>query len=151
MKSIVIYYSLFGHTQKVAKIIAKKLDSDLLKIKSEKAYNIATAVIEGKNDIETKHLPKLKKYNFNANEYDLIIIGSPVWWDSITPPIRTFLMENDLSEKNLKFFSTFGQSNGHIFSDAIEILNNLEDVKAFNSTKTNNNHKIKMEIDDWLG
>jgi len=150
MKSIVIYYSLFGHTHKVAKLISKKLNADLLRIKPIKAYNVETAVIVGKKHIESKHSPKLKEYDFDAKNYDQIIIGSPVWWYSITPPIRTFIKENDFSGKKLIFFSTYGSSKGHVYDDAKELLGNIIDEKAFNSTKLNNIQKIKAEIDNWL-
>ena len=52
--------------------------------------------------------PKLQPYEFNAEQYDRIIIGTPVWASSFAPPIRTFLHENkSISEKKIAVFACF--------------------------------------------
>ena len=38
--------------------------------------------------------PKLRPYEFNADDYARIIFGFPVWAGNVTPPIRTFIEEN---------------------------------------------------------
>ena len=43
-----------------------------------------------------------------AEQYDTIIIGTPVWASSFAPPIRTFLHENEsVKEKKLAVFTCF--------------------------------------------
>ena len=42
----------------------------------------------------------------SINTYDLIIVGSPIWADKITPAIRTFLTKNGFSDKQVAFFVT---------------------------------------------
>jgi flavodoxin len=44
----------------------------------------------------------------NIDDYDLVIIGSPVWAGKIAPAIRTFLVSNNLSEKQVAFFLSIG-------------------------------------------
>lgn len=52
--------------------------------------------------------PKLKPYEFKAEQYDRIIIGTPVWASSFAPPIRTFLHENkSILEKKIAVFICF--------------------------------------------
>ena len=51
--------------------------------------------------------PALEPYKFNADDYDDIIIGFPVWASRIAPPVRTFIEENKdkLSEKNISAYA----------------------------------------------
>ena len=49
--------------------------------------------------------PKLLPYKFNADAYDRIIFGFPVWAGNITPPIRTFVIENNLKGKHIAAFA----------------------------------------------
>ena len=63
-------------------------------------------VDEYQNNERAQETPEIEKLEIDLNEYDEIIVGSPVWWYTITPPIRTFLKENDLSGKIIVPFAT---------------------------------------------
>jgi multimeric flavodoxin WrbA len=54
-----------------------------------------------KTHINKKYFKFLK----TLDHYDLIIIGSPVWSDGITPAIRTFIAKNELSGKQVAIFN----------------------------------------------
>lgn len=106
MKSIIVYFSLEGNCDYIAKEIKEKIGSDLLRIKPVKDYpsgNISKFVFGGKSAVFNES-PKLKNYTFNKEDYDLIIIGSPVWVGTFAPPINTFLEENDLKGENVAFY-----------------------------------------------
>ena len=49
--------------------------------------------------------PKLKPYRFDAGIYDTIIFGFPVWASNITPPLRTFLSDNNLKAAKYAAFA----------------------------------------------
>ena len=42
------------------------------------------------------------------DDYELVIVGSPVWAGKIAPAIRTFLVENIFSKKRVAFFVCMG-------------------------------------------
>jgi len=107
MKSIVIYYTLENSTKKAANIIATKLNADILELQPMKAYptgSISKFFWGGKSVIFNQK-PKLSTYHFNASTYDLIIIGTPIWAGTYTPPIQTFISENSLTDKKIALFS----------------------------------------------
>ena len=54
--------------------------------------------------------------------YDFIVIGSPVWAGKISPAIRTFLIKNDFSDKQIAFFVTVG---GDKFEKALKIMKDV--------------------------
>lgn len=56
---------------------------------------------------------EIKKFDYNLDDYDEIIIGTPVRWYTMVAAIRTFLKENDLSGKIIRPFATNAGWIGH--------------------------------------
>lgn len=107
MKIAVVYYSLEGNTKYVAEKIAGKLTADLIELKCAKAYPTGkvSKFLWGGKSVTFGEKPALMPYSFNADEYDVVIIGSPVWASKYAPPLKTFFAENDISGKKLGFFT----------------------------------------------
>ncbi len=103
MKTAVVYYSLQGNIRYVAEKVAAKLGADLIELIPVKAYpdKGMKKFIWGGSAVTFKKKPELEPYNFNAGDYDLIILGTPVWASGFTPPLRTFLEDNDLTGKKI--------------------------------------------------
>ena len=96
MKTLIVYYSMSGNTEYVAKKIAGRMDADLLRLEPEKEYpnrGIRKFLWGGKSAVMAEK-PKLKPYRFDAGIYDTIVFGFPVWAGNITPPLRTFLSDS---------------------------------------------------------
>ena len=103
MKTAVVYYSLQGNIRYVAEKVAAKLGADLIELIPVKAYpdKGMKKFIWGGSAVTFKKKPELKPYSFNTGDYDLIILGTPVWASGFTPPLRTFLEDNDLTGKKI--------------------------------------------------
>lgn len=101
MNAVMIYYSLEGNTESAARAISDILGCDILRIEPKKEYPTGkvTKFLWGGKSAVMSETPELKPYSFDGAKYDLIIFGSPVWASNIAPPIRTFIRDNDLSEK----------------------------------------------------
>lgn len=107
MKSIIVYYSLEGNTEYAAGKIAELTGADTLRISPEKSIptkGFLKFIWGGKSAVMAE-TPKLEPYDFDPSAYDRVIIGFPVWASSITPPIRTFLKENDITGKHIAAFA----------------------------------------------
>jgi flavodoxin len=65
-------------------------------------------VDQAKVEIQAGHLPALRSTLDQIESYDTIFIGSPNWWDTIAPPVATFLSAYDLSGKAIVPFCTHG-------------------------------------------
>jgi len=115
MKTLVVFYSRTGNTKKLAEFIAKELKADVDEICDEKdrRRKIVGWCIAGK-DAMKKNLTKIK-YKKNPREYDLVVLGTPIWVGTMTPAIRTYLKENKL--KKVGFFCTCGSDSGKCFSE----------------------------------
>jgi len=94
----IVYYSKSGRTKHVAKVLRELLEKegfsvDLFRVKPVCDYGILLHVnpraiydtLAGRV-VEIKGLE-----NFNPDNYDVIVIGSPIWFNNITPPIRSFI------------------------------------------------------------
>lgn len=111
MKILVVYYSRTGTTAKIAKEIADGLKCDIEEIHDRKNRNgIIKWFIAGRDGM-SKSTTDIKKTAYNPSQYELIIIGTPIWVNA-TPAIRTYLKENTGNFKNIAFFCTMGGSVG---------------------------------------
>ena len=107
-KNLVVYFSHSGNTREVANQIQKNIGGDIFEIQSEVPYSddYDTVVAQAKKEIENNHNPALKSKVKNIESYDTIFIGSPCWWSTVAPPVKTFLLEYDLSGKTIVPFMT---------------------------------------------
>ena len=71
----------------------------------------------------------LQPYEFSVENYDGIILCTPVWAGNFAPPIRTFIKENpDIHERRLAVFTCFS---GGGADKAIEKLKKYIGIKEF--------------------
>lgn len=157
MKKLVVFYSYTGHTKMIAESIQKKLNCDILEIKPTKPYSTdyQTVVDEEQNNSSAGKTPDIQKIDKNINEYDEIIIGTPVWWYTIAPVIRSFLTQNDLSNKTIKPFATNAGWLGHTFQEIQKLCPDSRVDKVMNIVFTEDHHVSQLvtspdEIDEWI-
>ena len=141
MKTIVVYYSLEGNTQYAAERIAEALGAGLLRLRPKKAYpdsGFKKFFWGGKSAVMAE-TPALEPYDFDPAAWDRIILGFPVWAGNVTPPIRTFIKENDLRGKRIAAFAcqsgagaekAFSKLKAALGVDALEAELVLIDPKA---------------------
>ena len=134
MKKLVVYYSYTGNTKKLAKIIAKKIGAEILEIETESPYsdNYDLVVENAKAEISEKATPKLKPLQKSVDDYDLIVLGTPVWWYTMAPATRSFLTENTLKDKMVYVFATNGGWLGHTFEDIKKLCPNAKFEEMLN-------------------
>ena len=107
MKSIIVFYSLEGNTKDTAEKLAGRLGADILELHPKKSYptgKVSKFLWGGKSAVMSD-TPELEPYAFNKDLYDRIIIGSPIWASRVTPPIITFIQENNLTGKSIAVFA----------------------------------------------
>lgn len=155
MKKLVVFYSYTGHTKMIAENIQQKLNCDILEIKPVKPYSTdyQTVVDEEQNNSSVGKTPDIQKIDKNLNDYDEIIIGTPVWWYTIAPVIRTFLTQNDLSNKTIKPFATNAGWLGHTFQEIQKLCSNSKVDKGMNivfESYSDNLVTSPDEIEKWI-
>lgn len=119
MKAIILYYSYGGNTRRVAEKIRNTIGADLAEIKTIKRYvgSYNDVVEQGQREVNSGFLPKLQPLEVDLNQYDTVILGTPVWWYTFAPAMNSFLHSVDLSSKTVYPFATNGGWLGHTFQD----------------------------------
>ena len=110
---LVVYYSLTGHTRQVATSIAQACGADIEPIldvagrqpkPSDLFWLGLRALLHRAEDIRE---PK-----FDPANYDMVIIGTPVWAGNMASPVRTYVTRYQGKLKRLALFCTEGGANG---------------------------------------
>ncbi len=166
MNTAVVYFSLEGNTRYAAEMIARELDADLIRLVPAKPYptgNAGKYFWCGKSSAFGES-PKLEAYPFDPKKYDLVVLGTPIWAGTYTPPLRTFLRKNKLpGEKAALFACCSGGSTDKCFEEMRKeipdctVLSTLRIVDAVKNTETEVNdrildfcRKLKMEAQPGL-
>ncbi len=153
MKTIVVYYSYTGTTKKYVEKIKDRINCDLLEIKPKQDIKVKgfTSYIVGGVKSMKKQTPELVEYSFNQDDYDFIIIASPVWAFTYAPAMRTFLQHENIENKIVSYFMTHrgGPKEAHLhFTEALSknMLKSGLDINEKDSEEQN-----LAKIDKWIG
>jgi flavodoxin len=131
MNTVVIYYSLEGNTELIANMIAKKTGADTIKLNPQKQYPTEGfgKFFWGGKSVFFKEKPKLLNKNIDLSKYSNIIIGTPIWAGSFTPPINTFLQDTKIENKNIYLFAC------HAGGGTEKCFKKMEDILQNNTIK----------------
>jgi flavodoxin len=115
MKTLTAYFSASGYTASLAKRVAEAAGGDLFEIKPVKPYTDAD--LKWTNPLARCNREKIGKKDVpiadrveNFDEYDLVLIGFPVWYYAAPNIIETFVKSYDFSGKKVALFATSGGS-----------------------------------------
>lgn len=122
MKTLVVFYSRTENTKKIAESISKSLDCDIEEIVDTEKRGGIIGYIKSGYEASRGKLSKIKDPKNDASQYDLVIIGTPVWAGKMAVPVRTYITQNHDKFNNVAFFSTAGGTNfDGTFSDMKEV------------------------------
>ncbi len=112
-KVAVVYFSWSGNTRFAAETIAKKAGAALFEIKAETPYNsnFNKCCDEAKPECYGKKLRAIKPIEgLDLAKYDVVLVGTPDWWGTMAPPVRTWVTQNKeaLKGKTVCIFQTHG-------------------------------------------
>ena len=161
MKSIIIYFSRAGenygvgflekgNTEVVSEYIKEVTNSDMFKVEPLIPYstNYETCTIEAKERQESHNAP-IKEKLPDLKEYDLIYLGSPIYWDFMPEELVTALKSENFSGKTIKPFTTHeGSGLGMVITQIKEICPN---AKVLDGLKIQGSlvKKSKDEVIEW--
>lgn len=122
---LVVYYSYScGNTEKIAMKIAKAVNADICGINPRVPYpdDYETTVSEGKREVEEGIKREIQPISYDIKDYDTIVIGTPTWWYTMAPCVKTFLSENDFTGKIVIPFMTNAGWPGTVIEDMKKYL-----------------------------
>lgn len=112
MKILVVYYSLTGHTEGVAKAIAELHKADIQKIEDVYRRNNILGYLRSGFEVLLGLKGKIRHMIFTPQDYDLVILGTPVWINRLPSPMRTYIANHQRLFPKVAFFCTQGDAGG---------------------------------------
>ncbi|MBD3389323.1 MAG: hypothetical protein GF416_09505 [Candidatus Altiarchaeales archaeon] len=110
LKSLVVYYSRSGNTRKVAEEVANLLGAEIDEIEEDKSRGGPLGFIFSCLDGVLKKEARIRMPEANHSQYDLLVLGTPVWAGSMSTPMRSYLKLACKSLPRVAFFCTHGGS-----------------------------------------
>jgi len=104
-KVLVVTYSRTGNTKAVAQQIIMRFDADAVFIKArEYADETRSANSDAWNEMRTAIIePEI----VDMSQYNLVFLGSPIWWYRPAVPLWAFVEKNSFQGKRVVLFNTF--------------------------------------------
>jgi flavodoxin len=155
-KLLIVYYSWSnGNTERIAKKLQSVAGGDLLRIDTAEPYSGSydDVVNQGQEEVNRGYEPKLKPIAVNIGDYDVIAVGTPTWWYTMAPAVKTFLHEQSFSGKMVVPFMTNGGWPGHVIKDMKTACAGADCVcplqVQFDSNGGDHLETPEKEIDAW--
>lgn len=153
-RALVVYFSWSdaGNTRNLAGIIAKAANADIAELTPQQAYSrkYQDVLRRGRMEITKKTVVPIKKVQKDWRKYDIIFVGSPIWFATYAPPVRTFLQNNGLKGKKVYFFCTHGRGGpGRFFKDAAALTPDAKVGKGFSCYATRMK-KVAPKVQRWV-
>lgn len=133
MKTLVAYFSCTGNTKAVAAQLAEVVGADLFEIEPVQLYSaedLDWRNEQSRSSVEMKDpasRPEVAKKVENMDDYNVVYLGFPIWWDQAPRIVSTFIDQNNLNGKTVKIFATSGSST--IDNSLAELKKNYPDVQ----------------------
>jgi flavodoxin len=152
-KTAIVYYSYSGNTKKIAEMIQSKIGGDLYRIEPVTPYSedFDTVVKQAKREIESGFKPKIQTINLPLEQYDTLVIGTPVWWYTMAPAVASFLSAVDLSGKKIIPYATNAGWLGETFGDIKKLCSGSHAEKGMNVKFSETTLKTAVkDIENWI-
>jgi len=106
-KALVVVYSYTGNTKAVADEIVNRFKADVIIIEA-KEYDDFAGGLSANSDAWTEvMITDIKPEIVDFSQYNMIFLGSPIWWYRPAVPLWTFVEKNDFNDKTVVLFNTF--------------------------------------------
>lgn len=156
-KTLVVYYSWScGNTEKIAEQLADACDADIARIETVMPYpeDYQETVDQGQREVNAGFMPEIENLEYNPTDYDVIVIGTPTWWYTMAPAVKTFIAENDFSGKTVVALSTNGSWPGNVTADIEDACAGASFGPAlevqFDSTGGDRQETPQSQVDAWI-
>ena len=157
-KLLIVYYSpTNGNTRRVARILREATGADIAEIETAQPYtgSYDDIVAEGQREVNSGFMPELKPLGVNVADYDVIAVGTPTWWYTMAPAVKSFLAANDWRGKTVIPFQTHGGWPGHAIKDIESACRGAQftcEMKVqFDSTGGSTMVTGEAEVRAWAG
>ena len=153
-KTLIVYYSYSGTTQRVARHLQNLTGGTLYEITLKKPYtgssnDVSDRVFKERDD---QKMPELKGNLPDLSKYDTIYIGTPVWNDRLSNPVLSYLQQVDFQNKTVYPFWTYITNEGSSEDDYKQLTKNasLKEGLGLASASSMTNKELNKKLTQWI-
>lgn len=147
MKTLIVYYSRTGNAKYAAETIASTIGADIEEIVDLKKRSGPLGFLSGGKDATQGKETQIGETKRSPKDYDLIILGTPVWSSAPTPAIRTYINHTDLAGKKVALFFTASAENQKAIDRTKALLPNSEIISSLSLVEPS---KTKEEAENAI-
>lgn len=106
MKCLVVYYSRTGITRGVARAVAEALDAEVEELIDTKKRAGPLGFAVACKDAAMKKLVPIEPPKYHPADYDLVVVGTPVWAGTMSSAVRAYLTDHGKQIRSAALFCT---------------------------------------------
>ena len=162
-KTLVVYYSYTGNSREIVNTLTSQIEADVLEIQpAEKDlkyeannYALGTQLLQAIKDApdDASSYPSIDPVTTSLDDYQNIIIVTPLWWSQMAAIMQTYLFQNasKMAGKNVGLIvSSHSSGISGVVSDAERLLPHVTWMgEALWNNASNHGNRASL-IEDWL-
>lgn len=147
-KVLVVFHSRSGYTRRIAQALARRLDADIEEVKIVQPMGGLVGYALCAIEALTGLTPALRPLQKNPANYELVVIGTPVWFWSLSSPVRSWIEQNVVSHR-VAFFCTMGGSGAQRVFATMKRLTGKVPVETLALTDAQVMHHVEGRLDTF--
>lgn len=108
MKTLIVYFSRTGYTRKIAEEIARGTGAEVEAIRDVRSRSGIFGYLRSAREAYKKRVVEIRAPTNDPADYDLVILGTPVWASNVSSPMRAYLSHREGALKRAALFCTEG-------------------------------------------
>lgn len=151
-KTLVLYYSQTGVTEKMALELQSQLGADIEAIEVEQPYDgdFASTIERCKREMAEGVVPSVKPIKADLNDYDQIFLCYPVWFGTYAAPIAGLVKNVSFAGKKVIACCTFGSGGLQSSTEALKAaLPEAEVIEGY-GVRAARIDKVSAELNRFL-
>jgi flavodoxin len=154
-RTLIVYFSATGSTEKVAKVIAEETGGTLFELEPVDSYSSEdldwtdddSRVNLEHNDEALRSIALVNTSVQNWDDYDTVFIGYPIWWGIAAWPVNEFITSNDFSDKTVIPFCTSASSG---IGESATLLSEMAGTGNWQDGYRFSSNASDSDITEWL-
>lgn len=150
-KVLLVFYSRSGHTRAVAHALSDALSCDVEEIIDETDRRGLRGYLRCAVDAVFHRKASVLPLKVDPTDYDLVIVGTPVWNASVSAPVRTFLEVYSGRLRRVAFFLSYGGSGkGRVFRQMERLAGTKPLTKLAVRERTIDHDRLKGRLEPFV-
>lgn len=105
---LIVFFSRTGTTRRLATTLAGMLCADVEEICDYTERRGASGYLRCVLDSWRKRPAEIVRAGLDPSQYDLVLVGTPIWAGAVSAPVRAYLLQNRAKFRHVGFFCSLG-------------------------------------------